>query len=152
MTDLFAALYEWFGLLPYSRDMGDHLRGWDILCESYTGTPWYVYMGWLMFAVTGLLYAIQYHIWDRSSFNKKHHWWLVALAVAGVNFLIAFTIPFNAIQSGDHCPDLYLTVPDCLGFGFSNALWGFILFVVITTLPFPRRLSTNCRQTTFWKP
>jgi len=31
MKEFFASIYEWFGLFPlYSRDLGDHLRGWDI--------------------------------------------------------------------------------------------------------------------------
>jgi len=153
MTDFFAALYEWFGLISfYSIDLGDHLRGWNLLCEAFTGTPWYVYTGWTMFLITGLVYALQYHAYDRSHFNKKHHWWLVALVVVLLNFLIAFAIPYNALQAGNYCAGLDWSVPDCAGFGLSNALWSFILFVLITTLPFPRRLSTNCSHTTFWKP
>jgi hypothetical protein len=49
MKEFFASLYEWFGLMPlYSTDMGDQLRGWDITCTDYIGTPWYVYIGWIM--------------------------------------------------------------------------------------------------------
>ena len=153
MTDFFAALYEWFGLISlYSSDLADHLRGWDLLCESYSGTPGYVYVGWLMILVTMALYVFQYHVYDRPNFQRRHHWWLVACVGALLNFTIAFSFAYNALQTGDHCIDLYWSIPDCAGFGFSNAVWGVILFVVITTLPFPRRLSTNCSHTTFWKP
>jgi len=154
MTDLFAALYEWFGLFSfYSRDLGDHLRGWDILCEAYSGTPLYVIVGWLMIGVTLAVYALKYHgPFDRAGFSRKHHVWLMALIAAGVNFLIAFLLPYNAILAGDHCPDLLLSVFDCIGFGLSNALWSIILFAIATSLPFPRRLSTNSSHSTFWKP
>ena len=93
MTDFFAALYEWFGLIPlYSSDLADHLRGWDLLCESYSGTPGYVYVGWLMILVTMALYAFQYHVFDRPNFQRRHHWWLVACVIAILNFTIAFAI------------------------------------------------------------
>jgi hypothetical protein len=153
MTIFFSTLYEWFGLIAfYSNDLADHLRGWDMLCEDHTGTPWYVYVGWLMLLVVGLAYVFQYHVYDRSHFNKKQHWWLMALIVVILNFLIAFTFPYNSLQAGDHCMDLHWSIPDCAGFGLSNALWSFIFFAVITSLPFPRRLSTNCSHTTLLTP
>ena len=153
MLNFFASLYEWFGLIPlYKKDMGDHLRGWDITCTDYIATPWYVYIGVIMLIITGFIYALQYHIIDNSRINKRVHWWLFALLIIILNFLIAFTIPFNSIQAGDYCSQLNLSVTDCIGFGFSNALWSFILFILISTIPLIRSLSTNCRHTTFWKP
>jgi len=152
MLDFFASLYEWFGLEPfYSTNMGDHLRGWDITCTEYI-TPWYAYVGWTMVILTLLSYAVQYHIIDSSKFSKKQHWWIVTLVVLLLNYLIGFTIPYNSIQSGEFCEELALNISDCIGFGLSNAIWSFILFTTITSLPFIRRFSTNCRQTTFWKP
>lgn len=153
MKEFFASLYEWFGVIPlYSRDMGDQLRGWDITCTDYIATPWYVYIGWIMIILTGFIYALQYHIIDNSRLNKKMHWWLFALLIVVLNFLIAFTIPFNTLQASDYCNQLNLSVSDCIGFGLSNAVWSLILFVIISTPPLIRRFSTNCRLTTFWKP
>jgi hypothetical protein len=153
MIEFFANLYEWFGLIPlYSRDMGDQLRGWDTTCTDYSATPWYVYIGWIMIILTGFIYALQYHIVDSSRWNKIKHWWIFALLIVALNFLIAFAIPFNTLQAGDFCSQLNLTVSDCIGFGISNALWSFILFIIISTIPLIRRFSTNCRHTTFWKP
>jgi len=153
MDKFFASLYEWFGMMPlYSRDLGDHLRGWDITCTDYIATPWYVYIGWIMLILTSLSYALQYHIIDSSRFNKRNHWWLNALLIFILNFLIAFSIPYNSFQAGDYCKDLIFSTSDCLGFGLSNAIWSLILFTIITTIPLIRRFSTNCRHTTFWKP
>ena len=153
MKEFFASLYEFFGLIPfYSRDMGDQLRGWDITCSNYDATPWYVYIGSIMIITTGFIYALQYHILDNSRWNKKKHWWIFALLIIAINFLIAFVIPFNTLQADDFCSQLNLTFSDCIGFGIANALWSFILFLIISSNPLIRRFSTNCRHTTFWKP
>lgn len=153
MKEFFASIYEWFGLLPlYSRDLGDHLRGWDITCSEYIGTPWYNYIGSSMIIVTLLFYALQYHIIDSARFNSKQHWWIIALFIVIVNFLIAFVIPFNSLRAGDYCNQLYFTTSDCVGFGFSNAFWSFILFLLLTSFKYPKYLSINCSHTTFWKP
>jgi hypothetical protein len=153
MTNFFASLYEWFGLMPlYAKDLGDHLRGWDITCTDYVGTPWYNYFGWIMIIITSLIYALQYHIIDSSRINKKGHWWIFSLILFVLNFLIPFSITFNTLQSDDYCNQLIISVSDCIGFALSNAIWSFIMFVIITSLPVTRRLSTNCRHTTFWKP
>ena len=153
MEEFFASIYEWFGLNPlYSTDMGDQLRGWDITCTDYIGTPWYVIIGWIMILSTAVFYILQYHIIDSSRWKNKAHWWLFALIIVLVNFLVAVLIPYNSTQAGDYCNQLNISVSDCIGFGLSNAVWSFILFAVITTIPVFRRFSNNCRHTTFWKP
>ena len=153
MKDFFASLYEWFGLVPfYVSDLGDHLRGFDITCSDFIGTPWYLYIGCSMIITTIIIYALQYHIIDSPRLNKRRHWWLVALIIIAINFITAFAIPYNSLQTGDLCQDLHFSVADCLGFGLSNALWSLILFVIITTIPWIRQLGVNCRHTTFWKP
>lgn len=157
MKEFFASLYEWFGVnFLYSTDMGDQLRGWDITCTDHIGTPWYVIIGWAMIAITVLFYVLQYHIIDSSRCNKKQHWWLFALLMVVLNFLIAFIIPFNTVNAGDYCNQLNLSITDCIGFGLSNAIWSFIFFVLLTSFPFPRAVipskNGNCRNTTFWKP
>lgn len=153
MSTFFASLFEWWGLNPlYSVDLGDHLRGYDITCTDYISTPWYANIGWIMIGVTVLFYAVQYHIIDSPKFLRMYHWWLIALVIFILNFIIAFIIPFNAYQSSNYCNQLIITPADCVGFGISVAVWSLILFIIITSIPWPRGLSTNCRQTTFWKP
>ena len=63
MNDFFASLYEWFGLISlYSKDLGDHLRGFDITCSEYIGKQLYVYVGWIMIIITIAFYVLQYYI------------------------------------------------------------------------------------------
>ena len=154
MNDFFASLYEWFGLISlYSKDLGDHLRGFDITCSEYIGKQLYVYVGWIMIIITIAFYILQYYIVNSTRFNKKWHWWIMALSIAGLNFLIAFGMPFADLQAGDYCNQLRIATSDCIGFGISNALWSFILFLLITSFPYPRKWAGhNVTNTTFWKP
>ena len=153
MVDFFAAIFEWFGFIPfYSTDLGNHLRGWDITCTDYIATPWYVNIGWILVVITALIYVLLYHIIDSSKLNKKGHWWIFALILTVIVFLISFSIPFNDLQTDNYCNQLEINVGDCIGFGFSSALWSLILFIIISTPPLLRNLSINCRHTTFWKP
>jgi len=153
MIDFFASLYEWFGLIPfYSNDMGDFLRGWDITCTDYIGTPWYQTIGWIMILTTSFFYVMQYHIIDSTKWKNKFSWWITAFLLTLTNYLIAFLITYNQLNLQNYCSDLFLTMMDCIGFATSNALWSLLIFVLITTVPIFRRFSTNCRYTTFWKP
>lgn len=152
MKTLFASMYEWFGTyLFYSKDMGDHLNGMDITCTDFIGTPWYMITGFVMLFITILVYSFQYHIYDNSGFNKKHHLWIMLVVNFLINFLIAMLLSMNSMKEG-FCQELSISIADCIGFGISNALWSLILHVLITSLKVFRRLSTNCRNTTFWKP
>ena len=153
MKGFFQKLYEWGGLNQlYNKDLADHLFGLDITGEGFFGTPWYSYIGLSMFAITIFFYALQYHIIDSTRFNKKYHWWLIALIIVVLNFVIAFSIPFNSLQTGNYCSDLYFNILDCIGFGITNAIWSLVLFIIITTIPWIRSRSVNCRHTTLWKP
>lgn len=153
MKEFFAGIYEWWGLNPlYVTDLGDHLRGYDITCTDYIATQWYSNIGISMLAVTCFFYALQYHIIDSTRFNKKYHWWMFAIVIIIFNFLIAFSIPFNSLQTENYCSQLVFSTSDCIGFGITNSIWSFVLFVVITTIPWIRGMSVNCRHTTLWKP
>ena len=153
ITNFFASLFEWFGINHlYSKDLGEHLRGYDITCTDYFGTHWYSIIGISMLVITVLCYALQYHILDKFRFNRCRHWWIFLVILFTLNFFIGFVIPFNTIQSGDYCQQLIISTTDCIGFGFSNAVWSFIAYVILTSFKYPRDLANNCRYTTFWKP
>ena len=153
MEDIFASLYELFGLIPiYSKDLGDHLRGFDVTCSAYTGRPLYNYIGWLMIGSTVVTYVLIYHIINDQRFKSRVSWWITALALALINFFIAFTITFNDLKAGDYCAQLNFNTIDCSGFGIINAFWSFILFLLITSPPYPRKLAYNTSEMTFWKP
>lgn len=154
MTDFFASLYEFFGLSQlYSKDLGEHLRGLDITCQGYFGPPLYIYIGISMILLTLLIYYIQYHLIDSNRYNKFYHWWITSAVIIFLHFFIALSISNNDIQNQNYCSQLVnIGLRDCIGFGISNSILGFILFVLITSFNFPRKFSVNCRHTAFWKP
>ncbi len=154
ITNFFASLFEWFGINPfYNKDLGDHLRGYDITCDpNFIGTHWYSLIGCAMIVLSVLCYVLQYHALDRFRYNRCKHWWIFAALLFTLNFIIGFTIPYNSIQSAEYCPQLVLTNTNCLGFGISNAIWSFIIFLLLTSFKYPRYLANNCRYTTCWKP
>jgi hypothetical protein len=155
MLEFFATIYEWFGLIPfYSTDMGDHLRGYDVTCTDFIATPWYVYIGWIMIVLISLVFVLMYYIVGNkiSDYNEAKHWWYFALGLVLLNFFIAFGIPYNSLQAGEYCNQLNINSSDCIGFGFSSALWSLIFFGIISSIPLFRSRSNNCRHTTFWKP
>jgi uncharacterized membrane protein YcgQ (UPF0703/DUF1980 family) len=153
MKDFFAGLYEWWGTNPFfARDLGDHLRGFDLVCEDYVGTPLYTYIGLGMIFTTFLSFLIQYYFIDSNRYSGRGHWLITSAILMIINFSIAFVLPFNDLQNTNYCSELNFSMADCLGFGFSNAIWSFILFLIITSLPFLRSRSINCRYTSIWKP
>lgn len=154
MNNFFAALYEWFGLISfYSTDLGEHLRGYDITCSDYTGTPIYVIVGFMMLGLTIFVYLLQYRVINSPRWNKRIHWWFFAFLLILLNFIIAFGFPFKDLQAGNHCTQLRISTLDCVFFGVSNAIWSFILFLLLTSFPVPRKwLGHNMTDTTFWKP
>lgn len=153
MIDIFASLYEWFGLmLMYSVDMGEHLRGWDVTCIGYIGTPWYNIVGWIMTISVLITYILQYRLIDSPRFNRAINWWLYALALVLLNFTIALSISYNSIQTGMVCSDFDLGFADCVGFAFSNTTLSFVLYAILTSISFMRNIGVNNRMTTFWKP
>ena len=151
MLNFFASLYEWWGLNPlYSSNLGDHLRGFDLTCSSYTGTPWYSNIGTIMILIIIFFFSLYYHIIDSPRFQRRIHWMIIVLIACIINILIAFLIPYNALRSGDYCNQLVFTASDCFGFGISNGIWSIIIFILLSLSPFTRKYSRNCSLTP-WK-
>ncbi|PTS98622.1 hypothetical protein DBR11_14350 [Pedobacter sp. HMWF019] len=140
-------IYEWFG---YRTDLGTHLRGWDITCETFEGTDLYFQVFITMLGVNLGLFIVMYLIIDKmtTKFNTKLSWWIMASIGIIINFGIAYSLP-STVSS---CDQLVFGASDLLLFGFANAFWGLMTFALLTSFPFPRNFSTNARLTTFWKP
>ena len=147
MTEFIAMIYEWFG---YNEDLGTHLRGWDITCEAFGGTNLYFQVFMYMIFVNVVLFIIMYLLIDRftTKFSSKFSWWITAFVGVLINFGIAYSTPGMV----DSCEDLHFGASDFLLFGIANAVWSLIFFMLLTSFPIPRNLSTNAHLTTFWKP
>ncbi|MBE7516045.1 MAG: hypothetical protein HS105_05485 [Chloracidobacterium sp.] len=154
MNDIFASIFEWFGLFSvYSVDLGDHLRGLDITCSDYVGSPLYTYIGWIVLGTVFGFYVLIYHVINNPRFNKRGHWWVAATVLILINFLVAFGWAFKDLDTGNYCNKLHFSTADCVFFGLSVAFWSLLAFGVLTALPYPRRLAGyNMTETTLWKP
>ena len=153
IDDFFSSLYEFFGLMPlYSEDMAYALTGTDP-CGTEEGTHWLTIIGLLMISSVVLTYLIFYHFYNSSGFNKVKHWWIVAMIMLSFNFFIAFVLSFNIYSGAEDCEKLGTIVfMDTVSIGLVNAIWSILIYIFITTIPWPRRMSTNCSGTTFWRP
>lgn len=147
MTDFIATIYEWFG---YSTDLGTHLRGWDITCSDFIGTDLYLQIFLTMIVINLVAFVLMYLVVDRftAKLSSKVSWWIVAIISLAINFGIGYSLP-TTIQP---CDTLIFGNFDLVLFGLANAFWSLIVFVLLTSFPFPRNFSTNSRLTTFWKP
>lgn len=147
ITNFIATIYEWFG---YNSDLGTHLRGWDITCSNFAGTDLYLEIFLIMLMVNVLAFILMYLLIDRftARFSSKGAWWIIAFISLIINFGIAYSLPLTV----DQCGTLVFGSFDLVLFGFANSFWSLIVFALLTSFPFPRNLSTNCRLTTFWKP
>lgn len=153
MVDFFAMLYEWFGWSPfYAKDLAEHLHGFSTDCSDYTGTPWYLIIGWVMICSTVFAYVWQYHLLDSPRWARSKHWWIFALVTAVLNFFIGFLTIWNTLNGENYCDELMFGTADCFGFGLCNAFWSLFLYFLITATPLFRQFSVNCKFTTFYKP
>jgi len=156
-------LFSFFGLFNALKangtgGLGDIMAGLDsVSCEGYTSGSKFTFIFIALIAITVLFYAVKYHIID-SLRNKKGSCWMFALFNLIVCFAMAFGVSYNALgKDGAACAAQLAVIAspgiiDCLMMGVSGAIWSFIFFAFITSLPFPRNFSTNNSGTTLWKP
>jgi hypothetical protein len=154
---MFHALYTIFGLNPFfSSNMASFLGGMEDLCEEpYSGVPLYMFFGLVMLASTGFIYALQYHIIDKSRFSGPKWWWTFASAAFSLNFGFAsinmWTRLSNAPLRFDCDPEFINTIfsiPEVAMFAFVNGALSFIFFTLLSWPPLLRRFSINCVTTT----
>ncbi|MCR8560393.1 hypothetical protein KXD93_22255 [Mucilaginibacter sp. BJC16-A38] len=149
MFDWLYSIGKTFRLI--TSNMLNHLKGYDIHCSGYYGTPYATYLGITFIAITLVGLALQYFIIDIPPKRPTGTWWLIALIIALINFIAAYCVIGSSTAPGHHCKDLSITTLDVIGVCFFNVVCGLFLAMVITGLPWLRRLSTNNVFTTFFK-
>ena len=139
-----------FGL--FSDFFSIHLNGMTSGCTGVESSNTANLVGWLTLGVVALCYAVLYHFIDSPKYHRKKWVFLTGMAVAIISALIAFFSVFNDFRTQNFCALNPFGINDVIGFSLLNALWSFLLFVILTSLPFPRKLSKNLSNTTIWKP
>ncbi|MBB5635294.1 uncharacterized membrane-anchored protein YitT (DUF2179 family) [Pedobacter cryoconitis] len=147
MKEFIAMIYEWFG---YATDLGDHLRGMDTTCTPSLGPDLYFQVFITMLVLNLVLFIMMYILIDKftTRFSYKSSWWITAIIGMLINFGIASSLP----RTISMCDQLHIGSSDLMLYGIANAVWSLVFFALLTSFPFPRNFSTNCRLTTFWKP
>ncbi|MBU3679742.1 MAG: hypothetical protein FGM32_09080 [Candidatus Kapabacteria bacterium] len=118
----------------------------------------------MILVFTAIGYAVLYHIIDSPSKNRKSHLWMTILTTASVTALTTlFYIPYSVnrgLQALNSATEMSIDggvdVPSVVASTFPvisavpTAISAFtltvILFAVVVQLPWPRRLSVNCRS------
>ena len=140
-----------FGL--FSKFFSLHLNGMTSGCTGVVGGSSAIgnQVASIMFVTAILGYFILYHLIDSPRYHKKQWVWFTGLLLAGINALIAFFWVYGDVRSGNFCSLNPIAVTDVIGFAILNAIWAFLIFAIITFLPFKRK-SRNLSNTTLLKP
>jgi hypothetical protein len=135
MNDLFASWYE---LLTYFNSFSD-----DMYNEKL-----YISIGLWMVLIPVVILALYYYALNSVKFNKWGYWLLLVVILCVVNFIIAYSISYNALDN------LYVQQNNILpysaefvGFSLINVLWTFVVSFVWSMIIKWR--SKNCRRTPF---
>lgn len=145
MSDFFASIYEFLGV--YSTDLAEHLRGYDLACQDYIGTNYYVLCGIWMIVLSLIFMILYYYVFSRPALAKVIYWLLFMLVNAIINYLIAFGYSYNDLATGSYCGELSFSIVDCSGFGLMNAIWSAIAFFLFSLIG--KWGSNDCRKIPF---
>jgi hypothetical protein len=146
--DWIAWIYETFSV--YSRDMGEHLRGWDVTCTDYMGTFYYGWLFWAWIGIVVFTLLLYYKIIDSPRLVRAWHLWLFIGGASLLNFIVGYSIANSAVQEGNYCPELAITQGDVVGVGITQCLLTLMLAAALSFVF--RYASTNCRNTTLLRP
>jgi hypothetical protein len=133
--DILPGLFEAIGLYSTSGGLGDHLRGMGIDCHDFSRQSAY-HMVFLVMIFADIIIMLNYYygLLNRYPFNKVV-WWLVnVLAGALTIYLIAYLGPHKDLVNSDYCEQLVFHESDCMGFGFTAAIYSVIWSVLLSPL------------------
>lgn len=146
--DWIAWIYETFS--TYSRDMGEHLRGWDITCTDYMGTFYYGWLFWAWIGIVIFTLLLYYKIIDSPRLVRALYLWLFLLGGMLISFIVGYGIASYTTQPGNYCPELVITGGDQVSVGLTQAILTLLLSFGLSFVA--RHFSTNCRNTTPFHP
>lgn len=145
MTDIFAAIYELFSL--YSKDLGEHLRGFNLRCKAYDAGAFYNTIGIVSLVLSILVPLLYYKIIDRPKFSKLITWVLFGLVSALIPFIWAYVKVSNDVSNKMYCKELHITSGDIWGWAFTVLIWYFIFYFIFSLIL--KNISTNCKRIPF---
>lgn len=159
IRNFFEQLYVLFHRIGFfGSELADYLSGKTCQCDdndvviTEVDTIWNNSMYW-EYGVWAILIPLVvaflfYRAIDSIMFNKPRHW-VIVLASIFVGFLMTgFLSVYDAHNSGVMfnicCEFENVTISDCWGFGFANAIIASLVFIVSSYLFLLVGKSTNC--------
>ncbi len=136
VAEFLITLFESIGLYSTQNGLSEHLRGLDIKGIDYSNQSIYAMVFLCLFIVNSLIVINYYYgILNRIPFNR-FLWWLINVIVgATILFFVAFLYANNDFTTGNIYSKLSVTSSDCVGFGFTAAIysiiWSCILSIII---------------------
>jgi hypothetical protein len=150
-------IYEIFGL---SQNMAAFLGGIEDLCAEpygFMGTSLYNFFGVMMLVISTIVYVLQYHIIDKAKFSGFKWCWIFSGFALVLNAVFVFALVWNLLSNGAlkyDCDEEFfkvlLNAPTVGWFAIVNGILGWIWFAIVSSLPYPRKISKNCFRTTIF--
>ncbi len=123
MEDFFSTLYYYTSSL-YGQELDNYL---------YETVPGYLHVGLVMLILSIIICAIFYY-----TLKPVRKQLLIWFGCAGLNALLNFIIALyytnTPLINNEVDTEQSWTVLDTIGFGFSNVIWSFICFVIISLI------------------
>lgn len=144
MTDLFATIFELMSL--YSKDLGEHLRGFNMRCKAYDAGAFYNTIGLVIIFVSFLASFLYYKALDMPRYTSSGKWFMVGIIFGLIPFLWAYLKVSNDISNKSYCKELQITNGDTWGFAFTILFYYLILYFLFSFL---KIISNNHRKIPF---
>ncbi|MCS7027424.1 MAG: hypothetical protein NZ519_01550 [Bacteroidia bacterium] len=145
MTDIFAAIFELLSL--YSKDLGEHLRGFNLRCKAYDAGAFYNTIG-LVSILSPLFFSLMYYlVIDRPKLSKIITWFLFGLVSGLIPFIWAYVKVSNDVANKMYCKELQITSGDTWGWALTVLLWTLVFYFIYSLVI--KNFSTNCKRIPF---
>jgi hypothetical protein len=133
--DILPGLFEAIGLYSTSGGLGEHLRGFDIDCQTMSRQSTYSIVFLFMIFVNAVIMLNYYYgLLNRNPFNKFGWWLMNVLTGAFIIYIIAWLQPHRDLMNGNYCKDLNFHSVDCMGFGLTAAIYSVTWSVLLSLL------------------
>ena len=135
VNEFLISLFESTGLYSTENGLSEHLKGLDMECNDYTMQSTYSIIFLCLFIINSLLMLNYYYgILNRIPYNRFLWWFLNVLFGAIVLFTISYCYANNDFVAENFCNTLSITTSDCIGFGFTSAIYSIVWSLILSGL------------------
>ncbi|GAA3944111.1 hypothetical protein GO495_22630 [Chitinophaga oryziterrae] len=131
--NILSGLFEAVGLYSTSGGLGEHLRGLDVNCQTFSRQSAYSIVFLFMILVNAVIMLNYYYgLLNRHPFNKLGWWLINVFTGAFIIYLIAYLEPHRDLVNNNYCQELNFHNGDCVRFGLTAAIYSVIWSVLLS--------------------